>query len=229
MASEGHRIANYIALDSDYLEDEELIEQTSMTKRKGLSTLPDLKQRNEADFELIFKSSLSRTVSNAKSIKKVGERLIKELQFIKKEQDMLEEISQLMAELKNEKFGRVKAEEELAKCKEELLKTQEEVEKLVYEKDKLERDGKSDLSQLVAEFEKEKTRRLEVEVQLTRCNGELAKALKESKYIEGCLVEKWKKSIHESFQNAIDQVCLGFPGLDMNSITLDPFKAVKGK
>ncbi|CAL0319571.1 unnamed protein product [Lupinus luteus] len=229
MASEGDLIANYIARDSDYLEDEEIVEQTSMTKRKGSLTPPDVKQMNYADMDRIFESAKLQMETSAELIKKKAERVIKELQLNKKEKDNLEEISRLIAESKKERNGRIKAEEELAKCKGVLLKTQEEVQYLVNEKDMLECDWKSDLSQLVAEFEKEKMRRLEVEEELTRCRGELAKAQKESKYIEGCLVEKWKKSIHESFQNAIDQVCLGLPGLNITSITLDPFKVVKGK
>ncbi|MED6150124.1 hypothetical protein PIB30_069339 [Stylosanthes scabra] len=64
--------------------------------------------------------------------------------------------------------------------------------------------------------------------EVAKCLGELERVKKESEYTELSLMREWKKSVRVSFQNAVDQVRLGFPKLNMDSIMLDPFKVVEG-
>lgn len=82
--------------------------------------------------------------------------------------------------------------------------------------------SRTEVSRLASELDKAKVGREKAERELTR-------ARKESEYTEGCLVREWKRSVTESFQNAIDQVRLGFPHLNLDSIALDPFKVVEGE
>ncbi|XLR47756.1 hypothetical protein S83_032416 [Arachis hypogaea] len=88
---------------------------------------------------------------------------------------------------------------------------------------------------LVEELEKKErqlcrvvTKLEKAEREVAKCLGELERVKKESEYTELCLMREWKKSVRVSFQNAVDQVQLGFPKLNMDSIMLDPFKVVEG-
>lgn len=131
--------------------------------------------------------------------------------LIKDKHQLRSEVSRVAAEFEKEKTTRLKANNEL-------LKRYKEIDCLLKEKVKLE----IDVSRFKAELKREKTDRLKMK-------DKLAEAQKEFEYIKWCLHNKRKKSLSESFQNADDQVHLGFPGLDLVSITLDLYKVVEGE